>query len=747
MHNDNDTGDTDMDNAFAWIPFYESLADRLLAYKDRQEELFDIMDRLRQEIGQPLQYLHLEREDWWSGRRMDPFNVLGVLGRNIKERAALAKTFAEVFGVRVPPPEDFQSIPTVFNANAIFAGGPEVLWNLFCSAMEAAETGTLSVSFIQAFDEAVAAKNNGTSKVTIGLYWIRPRFFMPLDVNSRAYLPARFGLAVPGDKDKCKGQEYADFLAAFKSKVEEAAPGLTLPEIVNAAWFHNRDNPPSVQVAENAAPAHNLPKNIILYGPPGTGKTYSTAYYAVAIIEEKPVEDVRREAFEEVFRRYRKYCEEGLVAFTTFHQSFGYEEFIEGIRPVMASEEDAGTGDIRYEIRDGVFKAFCDRSALPLESEVDLGIAKDPVVWKVSLGGSGDNPVRSDCLENSYIRIGWDEYGENISDEADYSKGGKAPLNAFYNKMKIGDIVFSCYNSRTIDAIGVITGEPEWRPELEDYMRLRPVRWLVRNIKYDIVGYNNGRIMTLSTIYQLSVSPADAVRILRELNPSLFTREKKAPNRVFIIDEINRGNVSKIFGELITLIEPSKRLGAPEQQEAILPYSGRRFGVPGNVYIIGTMNTADRSIALMDTALRRRFEFIEMEPDPSTLEGIVVEGLDIAAMLRILNRRIAILLDREHALGHSYFLPLREAPTLDSLANIFRRRILPLLQEYFFDDYEKIRLVLGDNQKPAEVEDLHFIVKRSDVTQLFGDADLYPGAFYEVNPGAFLRKEAYGYLQ
>jgi len=282
---------------------------------------------------------------------------------------------------------------------------------------------------------------------------------------------------------------------------------------------------------------------------------------------------------------------------------------------------------------------------------------------------------------------------------------------------------------------------------LEDYMRLRPVRWLVRNIKYDIVGYNNGRIMTLSTIYQLSVSPADAVRILRELNPSLFTREKKAPNRVFIIDEINRGNVSKIFGELITLIEPSKRLGAPEQQEAILPYSGRRFGVPGNVYIIGTMNTADRSIALMDTALRRRFEFIEMEPDPSTLEGIVVEGLDIAAMLRILNRRIAILLDREHALGHSYFLPLREAPTLDSLANIFRRRILPLLQEYFFDDYEKIRLVLGDNQKPAEVEDLHFIVKRSDVTQLFGDADLYPGAFYEVNPGAFLMKEAYGYLQ
>lgn len=737
-----------MDKAFAWIPFYEALADRLLTYKDRQEELFAVMEGLRRELGQPFQYLHLEREGWWPGRRMDPFNVLGVFNRNISERAALAKTLAEVFDVRVPPPEDFTGVPVVLNMNALFTGGADTLWNLFSAAIEAAETGALSDAFIQAFDEAMAVKGNGTSKITIGLYWIRPRFYMPLDVNSRAYLPARFGLAVPGDKDKCRGREYADFLAALKREIHQKAPGLPLPEIVNGAWVYSGKNPPSQpREREDAPPRHGLPKNIILYGPPGTGKTYNTAYYAAAIIEERPLDEVKQEPFEEVFRRYRKYRDEGLVAFTTFHQSYGYEEFIEGIRPVMASEEDAGAGEIRYEIRDGVFKAFCDRAALPPESEADLGIGRDPAVWKVSLGGSGKNPVRSDCLENGYIRIGWDEYGETISDETDYSHGGKPPLNAFYNKMKIGDIVFSCYNSRAIDAIGVVTGEPEWHPELKDYMRLRRVRWLVRNVEFDIVDYNNGRIMTLSTIYQLSVSPADAVQILRELNPGLFDREKKAPNRVFIIDEINRGNVSKIFGELITLIEPSKRLGAPEEQEAVLPYSGRRFGVPGNVYIIGTMNTADRSIALMDTALRRRFAFYEMEPDPSLLEGVLVEGLDIAAMLTILNRRVAVLLDREHALGHSYFLPLRETPTLEKLADIFRNRILPLLQEYFFDDYEKIRLVLGDNQKPAEDAASHFIVKRADAGRLFGDADFYPDALCEVNPAAFLRKEAYGFLQ
>lgn len=491
-----------------------------------------------------------------------------------------------------------------------------------------------------------------------------------------------------------------------------------------------------------------LDKNIILYGPPGTGKTYNAVRYAVAIIEEKTIEEIMEEEYSEVFARYRKYREDALVEFTTFHQSFGYEEFIEGIRPVVASEEEGESrGEIRYEIRDGLFKVFCDKAGSPVGSakDVDLGIGKSPTVWKVSLGGTGDNPVRSECLQNGHIRIGWDKYGEVLTEETDYSKdGGRVVLNAFYNNMQIGDLVLSCFSSRTIDAIGVVTGEPEWDDEYPVYKRLRKVKWLAKGISEDIVDLNAGRIMTLSTVYKLSITVTDTLDILRRINPSLFSSRLKVPNRVFIIDEINRGNISKIFGELITLIEPTKRLGAKESQRSALPYSGHKFGIPDNVYIIGTMNTADRSIALIDTALRRRFGFIEMQPDPTTLAGTVVENIDIAVLLETMNKRITVLHDREHTVGHSYLLPLKDDPSIENLARIFKNKIVPLLQEYFYDDYEKIRMVLGDNRKTQE---LQFIIKKNDVQALFGNSEMDLDDYFEINDEAFIKVEAYAFLQ
>lgn len=487
--------------------------------------------------------------------------------------------------------------------------------------------------------------------------------------------------------------------------------------------------------------------NTILYGPPGTGKTYNTVVYAVAIIENKTVDSIKSESYSAVFERYNRYKADGLIEFTTFHQSYGYEEFIEGIKPVMDNADDEHS-DIQYTIEDGLFKAFCNKASMPItkKANVDLGLNKTPTIWKVSLWSTGDNPTRTECLENGHIRIGWDDYGPDITDDTDFTEnGGKNVLNSFIYKMKVGDIVFSCYSSTTVDAIGVVTGDYEWCDGKYDdgLNRMRKVNWVVKGINEDIVEINGGSTMTLSSVYKLKVSLADAMALIQKHLPTTVQMDDKR-NHVFIIDEIKRGNISKIFGELITLIESSKRLGQPEGMKAKLPYSQQMFGVPDNVYIIGTMNTADRSIATIDTALRRRFRFKEMMPDANVLAGISVEDISISDMLTRMNKRIAVLYDREHTIGHAYFIPLRDNPTVEQLAEIFENAIVPLLQEYFYEDYEKIRLVLGDNNKDNK-EEQFIVAVENDYNELFGSTDIGfdDSVTYEINRVAFDNIDAY----
>jgi len=487
--------------------------------------------------------------------------------------------------------------------------------------------------------------------------------------------------------------------------------------------------------------------NTILYGPPGTGKTYHTAIYAVAIIENKKLAEVAAEEYDEVLARYIEYKKNGKIAFTTFHQSYGYEEFIEGIKPVVTTEEDENKSDVQYAVASGIFKNFCDKAVRrkSISQVADYGLNESPNIWKVSLEGTGDNPTRTECLNNDHIRIGWDAYGKDITDETDFSTdGGKKPINAFINRMRIGDIVLSCYSATTIDAIGVITGDYEWHDEYQHYKRLRNVNWIVKNVKENIMDITDGTTMTLSSVYRFAnITLDDVLKIVEKYNVEEVVSADAHDNYVFIIDEINRGNISKIFGELITLIEPSKRVGAAEEMTAILPYSAKPFGVPNNVYIIGTMNTADRSIATIDTALRRRFYFKEMLPNPSVLEDVYVEDISISEMLDLINKRISVLYDREHTIGHAYFMPLKANPTVDTLARIFENNIIPLLQEYFYEDYEKIRLVLGDNHKG---EDAQFVIAKSnDYVSLFGNVDvgLDDGFSYEINKSAFANIEAY----
>lgn len=491
-----------------------------------------------------------------------------------------------------------------------------------------------------------------------------------------------------------------------------------------------------------------IEKNMILYGPPGTGKTYNTVLYAVAIIENTTVDELKTESYDSVKERYDNYKNEGLIEFTTFHQSFGYEEFIEGIRPVM-DEEDGTSGDVHYEIADGIFKEFCERRIAQKKS--DFSLNKNPVVWKVSLERTYDNPTRKECLENEHIRIGYDSYGETITEDTDFSvDGGKTVLNAFINKMRVGDIVFSCFNSNEIDAIGIITGNYEWDKDnkYEYYKRIRKVKWIVKGIKENILEINNNKPMTLSTVYKMSVSVEDALKLIEKYNP-MFNEsvESEKKNKVFIIDEINRGNISKIFGELITLIEPSKRIGAAEELRARLPYSKKNFGVPDNVYILGTMNTADRSIAALDTALRRRFSFVEMMPDSSYLTDVMVGNISIRTLLETLNARIEALYDREHTIGHAYFKEVKEDRTIHSLGKVFAKKIIPLLQEYFYEDYEKIRLILGDNQKKNE-EPLFIEAVKVNDKKLFGNYnfDDEEKVTYTINDFACYDPDTYCYL-
>ncbi|MGN8913487.1 AAA family ATPase [Anaerofustis butyriciformans] len=534
-----------------------------------------------------------------------------------------------------------------------------------------------------------------------------------------------------------------NFVYSIRKELREALNEIDLSDI--SPFYENENLLNGTTKEEKNMQVTDIRKNTILYGPPGTGKTYNTVLYAVAIIENKKLADIKSEKYEEVLKRYNQYKSDGLIEFTTFHQSYGYEEFIEGIKPIIDNNEDENS-DVNYKIEPGVFKAFCDKAetASLSNSNYNLELNNSPEIWKVSLEGTGENRTRSECMENGHIRIGYDFYGENIEDETKFEFGGKNVLNAFISKMKVGDIVLSCYSSTTIDAIGIVSGEYEWHDEYEKYKRLRKVKWIVKGIKENIVDINNGCSLTLSSVYRLNISLSDVINIISKYSGVLLHSKKRKSNFVFIIDEINRGNISSIFGELITLIEESKRIGAKEELKLRLPYSKKLFGVLDNIYILGTMNTADRSIALIDTALRRRFDFVEVLPNEEILNDVYVEGVSIKDMLKKINMRIAALYDREHMIGHSYFIPLINNPNLDTLSMIFKKNIIPLLQEYFYEDYEKIGLILGDNNKNHEDK---FIVKKDcDYNMLFGsnvDIDIDIPYIYEINEDAFENINAY----
>jgi 5-methylcytosine-specific restriction protein B len=452
---------------------------------------------------------------------------------------------------------------------------------------------------------------------------------------------------------------------------------------------------------EGLAALLNFNPNLILYGPPGTGKTYATQN----IID----------AFEKKYFKkdsgYLKAKAEDRIRSITFHQSFSYEEFIEGIRPVLSDDE----GAVGYRLENGIFKEFCINAGKELIKRKDNApyidrINSDSTIWKISLGERKSDVLYNECIKENEIAIGWlpeydlseyegDDIMKLLGNKSEYGDKPIQDANTigyFAYEMKVGDIVLVYNSPETIRKIGIINSEYFYK-KADYYVHRRKVEWL-HDLDYpiNIKKYNNNKVLAMKTVYKLSkMSVSDVVNIVTQHSKEKQSLEDKHQIKPYymVIDEINRGNISKIFGELITLIEQDKR-----GQEAVLPYSKKAFMVPGNLYIIGTMNTADRSIAAIDTALRRRFAFAEIEPDSSILaeydNPIINDYIDLTRLMDAINGRILEKYDRDHRLGHAYFMGI---DTLTGLYNTWYYKIIPLLSEYFYNDVSTLTEIVGNS--------------------------------------------------
>lgn len=576
-----------------------------------------------------------------------------------------------------------------------------------------------------------------------------------------------------------------------------------------------------------------FPKNVIFYGPPGSGKTYHTINRALEILDPSFYSD-NQDNRAALINHFNKLKEQKRIGFVTFHQSFSYEEFVEGLK--ADKDED---GQLIYRVEPGIFKAMSIDAASKVVQRSDVSVdLTGKKIWKVSLGRANeeDTYIYDECIENNHIVIG---YGDNIDfsecksredieklykeknphPESDY------PITAVYTlqqAMQEGDIVIVTDGNFKFRAIGKITGDYRLlkRDDGSHYTQCRDVEWLrvysPSRPKEDLTD----KTFSQMTIYELKPRTVDPQKLLAVLSEtpasgSVFSvgekisrytvtkvgeevlglekpngsdivfpwemlnklaqlvreekitvediRQKNVFNkvdvnlekhivngyenilapivekmvsnknpadiggastnaRVLIIDEINRGNIAKIFGELITLIEDDKRAGRQEEISVELPYSKEPFSVPDNLYIIGTMNTADRSLTSIDAALRRRFEFKEFSPDSTLLSEIKnSDGIDIKKVMEEMNKRIELLLGKEYLIGHSYFLSLQKDSSLFNISTLFSSKIIPLLQEYFFDDWGKIHRILGDHQKPEKYQIVRNRFSESEVSSLLGD--------------------------
>lgn len=422
----------------------------------------------------------------------------------------------------------------------------------------------------------------------------------------------------------------------------------------------------------------NFPLNLILYGPPGTGKTYHTIIKAMSIIDNAEYAEVDDKNYKALKEKFDAYREEKRIEFITFHQSYSYEDFVEGIKPNI--EWGNASNELSYIGQDGIFKDICMRA-------------------------------NKELIKQSYDikEVSFDEVLEQFKELYPEKENFNKLRNLLYEKEYLKYTVGEQSRFRKIEF-----------SKIEPLLKMNKEYTSSRDFYLDYGGNSSLSCYHYSFYKEL-------LTIKRDLEfgqyPSLTKKNNvgNAKPYVLIIDEINRGDVSKIFGELITLIEEDKRLGNEHALLVTLPYSKEKFGVPKNLYIIGTMNTADRSIALLDTALRRRFDFVEMMPKPKLLQGIIGKeneknnGINLEKLLTQINIRLTENFDRDHQIGHAYFININNT---QELIAAYKNKLLPLLNEYFYNDADSVAKILnctkGRIEKAVNDDDIVEILHQTE---------------------------------
>ena len=759
--------------SFTWIPFYTELADKLVAWRDRQPELIAVLSELAE---QKVPMVSLQDKVGRKKRRLDaidPFTFFAAFNRGVRDdnRQAILAHVKERFGVEADVPVDFDGIPVVDNMQSWFfpytkdRGDDDIpgLWDLFVQAVRGDESSVDGA----VFDRCLQVKSVGPGKLTMGLFWVKPRSFLPVDRRTRQYVDSH-GVEAPAVTD---WTSYQALSAAVRQKLGSDFPAISLAAYLDkppepptrrywagghqfgegsqlqrfkdtrrweigwpkgadskgakgawerivkikpgdlfaikgfggrnnlrihvvgrvvsvdaqggklaydpidqehfrgkapgapgdGTWFETLvevSNPNAVAAifgsgtSKPPARTPDLPRNLILYGPPGTGKTWEL------LRKIRPLFDLDPSVPVEVGP--------DVAGLTWFHV-------------IALALDELGPCHVPVLQEHPLIQAkYAERGV-----QTRLG----PILWGQLQGHTVESSETVNYSKRSGLLVfdrlpdgRWhmpgglpEEFRLLVDEEPAAAPGGDAE-NQFF-------VTF--HPSFTYEDF--VEGlRPEADAEDESIVRypMRPgVFKQACERAVQLAGFSSG----LDAFCRLG---GDERAVLLD----------GAPPVVMFIDEINRGNVARILGELITLLEPDKRLGGDNEIVVTLPGSQRRFGVPSNLWVIGTMNTADRSIVALDTALRRRFAFRECPPLPELLHGVEVDGVDIENLIRTMNNRLERLLDRDHLIGHAFFMAMRTDPkraNIVELRRVFSEAILPLLQEFFYDDLGRIGLVLG----------------------------------------------------